>query len=421
LMRVPAGGGVPTTLTTLDAARREALHMLPAFLPDGRHYVFSSVGGDRGGVYLGVLDSAERTLLVPDAGAIGVSEPDRIFFVQKHKLMTQRVDVAGRKVVGDPILVAENIATSGPTPAAAVSPRGDIVYWSGIQDTTQLTWMTRDGTAAGLVGSPGPFMNVAISPDGRQAAVDHLDTDSGIWIVDLVRGTTTRATFGETYESTPVWSPDSKTFAFAAAHQAPPNLFMKRLDAQVEERRLVESTIQSFPQSWSRDGLIAFTSIDNKTRGDIWVVPASGEQPPRPILQTTFAETHARISPDGRWLAYDSNESGRPEVYVTAFPQPGAKWPISVDGGAWPVWRADSRELYYRAPGGRLMAVGITAEREFKAGLPMPLFQLRTNTGGLGAGTFYDVAADGRFLVNVFVDRTIPPAAVILHWTQAAR
>ncbi|HVQ41786.1 MAG TPA: protein kinase [Vicinamibacterales bacterium] len=416
LYRVPAGGGAVTPMTTLDSAHKEALHVSPAFLPDGRHYIFSVVGREGSGLYLGAVDSEERTLLVPDAGAIGVSEPDRIFFALKdHRLMTQRVDVAGRKLAGDPMLVAENIATAGPTSAAAVSPKGDIVYWTGTQDTTQLTWVKRDGTTAGMVGSPGAFMNIALSPDGRQAAVDRLDTEAGIWLVDVARGTTSRVTPGGTYESSPVWGPESRTFAFASARQAPPNLFVKRLDTQ-GERRVFDTTIQSFPQSWSRDGLIAFMSIDQKTNSDLWLVPASGEQKPWVFLQTPANETHARISPNRRWLAYDSDENGRPEIYVTTFPKAGERWPVSVGGGAWPVWAADSHEIYYRAPDGRLMAVGVSAGNDFKPGLPAQLFTPRANAGGPGAGTFYDVAADGRFLVNVFVERTIPPAAVMLNW-----
>jgi Tol biopolymer transport system component len=416
LYRVPAGGGAVTPMTTLDPAHKEALHVSPAFLPDGRHYVFTVVGRDGSGLYLGVVDSQERTLLVPDALVIGISEPDRIFFVvTDHRLMTQRVDVAGRKLVGDPILVAENIAVVGPTAAATISPRGDIVYWTGKRDTTQLTWVKRDGTTAGVVGSPGAFMNVALSPDGRQVAVDRLDTEAGIWLLDVARGTTSRSTPGGIYESSPVWGPDSRMFAFASARQAPPNLFVKRLDTQ-GERRVFDSTIQSFPQSWSRDGLIAFMSIEQKTNSDIWLVPASGEQKPWVFLQTPANETHARISPDGRWLAYDSDENGRPEVYVTTFPKAGERWPVSVGGGAWPVWSANSSELYYRAPDGGLIAVGVSAGRDFKPGLPARLFTPRANAGGPGAGTFYDVAADGRFLVNIFVERTIPPATVLLNW-----
>jgi eukaryotic-like serine/threonine-protein kinase len=419
LSRVPAGGGTATPVTTLDAAHGEAAHMSPAFLFDGRHYVFAVHGRDNTGLYLGTLDSAERTLLVPDAQWVAVSEPDRLFFVKNRILLTERVDVAGRKAVGDPVQVAEDVATTGPTPAMSVSAGGDVVYWSGGRTITQLTWVRRDGTPAGTVGPPGAYMNVRLSPDGRQAAVDRFDAGPAVWLIDVARGSISRVTFGTNYDSTPIWAPDGRSFVFASVRDTPPNLYVKRLDAQTEDKRLFRSTIQSFPQSWSQDGLIAFVSIGQKTQSDIWLVPAAGDREPWPLIQTEFVEAHPRISPDGRWLAYVSNETGRQAVYVTRFPQPGTKWAVSVGGGGWPMWRPDSRELYYRAPDGKLMAVTVGAGSEFDAGAPTPLFTPRASPGSLGIGTYYDVAADGRFLVNMIVERTSPPATVVLHWTPA--
>ncbi len=274
-----------------------------------------------------------RTRIFSDLSAIGVGVGlnDQLFFVRNRALMTQRLDVASAKVVGDPILVAEDVATTGPTVAMAVSPKNDIVYWSGGRDITQLTWVRRDGVAEGTVGPPGGYMNVALSPDGRQAAVDRFDTDPAIWLIDVTRATMTRATFGKTYESTPVWAPDGKSFVFASAREAPPNLFLKRLDVTGDDQRLFRSTIQSFPQSWSRDGLIAFVVVDPSTHHDIWVVPSSGAQEPRPLIRTQFSESYARISPDGRWLAYVSNETGEPQRVRHAISGGGAQ----VAGVAW--------------------------------------------------------------------------------------
>ena len=294
------------------------------------------------------------------------------------------------------------------------------MYRSGGQDISQLTWMRRDGTAAGTVGPPGPYMNVRLSPDGRYAAVDRFSPAPAVWLIDIARGSISRVSFGTQYDSTPIWAPDGRSFVFASARDTPPNLYIKQLDTQGEDRRLFTSTIQSFPQSWSRDGLIAFVSVDPATRNDIWLVPASGDQKPWPLIQTPFVETHARISPDGRWLAYVSNETGRQAVYVTRFPQPGTKWAVSVGGGNFPMWRPDSRELYYRAPDGKLMAVTVGAGSELDPGAPTPLFTPHANPAALGVGTYYDVAADGRFLINMFVERVTPPATVVLNWTPAA-
>jgi eukaryotic-like serine/threonine-protein kinase len=311
------------------------------------------------------------------------------------------------------------VATTGPTSAVAVSARGDVVYWAGpgTRDITQLTWVRRDGSAVGPVGPPGPYMNVMLSPDGRRAAVDRFDATPSVWVIDVERGTTLRLTFGPLYDSTPVWAPDGRSLAFASARGSPPNLFVASLDTQGEPRRVFTSVIQTFPQSWSRDGVIAFVRIDPKSLADIWTVPASGGEDPRPLIRTDFVETDPRISPNGRWLAYVTNESGRREVCVTRFPDAAGKWPVSVGGGGWPIWRPDSRELYYRAPDGKLMAVTVGAGSEFVAGAPQALFAPRARPAALGLGTYYDVAADGRFLVNMFVERRSSPATVLLNWT----
>ena len=179
----------------------------------------------------------------------------------------------------------------------------------------------------------------------------------------------------------------------------------------------IQSTLQSFPQSWSADGrFLAYVTVDPKTRGDIWVVPLDGDRKPKPVLQSPFDESYARISPDGRWLAYSSNESGQRGVYVTRFPEGGGKWLVSTSGGDFPVWSRDGRELFYRAPDRKFMAVPIAPGANFAPGSPVPLFEAPAAVSPLGIGTFYDVAPDGRFLINLFVERRSPPATVVLNW-----
>ena len=216
-----------------------------------------------------------------------------------------------------------------------------------------------------------------------------------------------------------MWAPDSQSLAFAAAREGPPNLFLKRLDT-ADDQRLFRSTIQNFPQSWSSDGAyIAYVMIEPKTQNDIWVLPVTGDRKPIPLLRTPLYEGYPRISPDGRWLAYVSNESGARAVYVTRFPQPAGKWRVSTEGGSFPVWSRDGRELFYRAPDGRLMAVAVKSGSDFEAGAPTVLFTPRARPGNLGLAWFYDVASDGRFLVNMFVDQISPPATVVLNWPAA--
>jgi eukaryotic-like serine/threonine-protein kinase len=420
LYRVSAAGGTPTPVTTLDAARTDTAHMQPVFLPDGRHFVFNLYARIKGGVYVGSLDSAEPKLVATDIVVAGFSEPSHLLFARNRDLMSQPFDLARFELSGEPELVAEDVATLGPSVAMAVAASGGaLVYWTGAQDITQPTWVQRDGTAAGTVGRPAEYMNLALSPDGRQVAIDRFDPrQTGIWLLDLARGSMTRSIVGNRYESTPVWAPDGRSFVYASARDTPPNLYLKRLDAAEADERLFVNPLQSFPQSWSPDGQsIAHYTVDPKTGGDIWLLPVTGDRRPTPYLQTSFVEHHARISPDGHWMAYVSNESGRDEVYVTRFPRASGKWPISNNGGNFPVWRRDSRELYYHAHDGQLMAVSVGAGSDFVAGRPTALFAPEARPGSLGLGTFYDVAADGRFLINMLVERTSPPATVLIDWS----
>jgi eukaryotic-like serine/threonine-protein kinase len=426
LFRVAAAGGTPTPVTVLDPARGEGAHLAPLFLPDGRHFLFGVVGGDKAGTYVAALDSPERKRLPLDSSMeslqYGFSSPDFLFFVRNRTLMAQRLDLQRFEVTGEPVRVAEGVHQIGPSAAFAVSASGTLAYWAGSQRITQPTWFQRDGTPAGTLGPPAAYMNVALSFDGRQAAVDRFDLTPGIWLLDRARGTATRATSGAIYESTPIWSPDGGSFVFAAARDTPPNLYLKPIRTAGEEDRLFRTTLQSFPQSWSADGrFIAFVTIDPKTNSDIWTLPVTGDRKPTPFLQREFDEGHPRISPDGRWMAYSSNESGRQDVYVTGFPEPAGKWPVSTSGGSFPVWRRDSRELFYRAPDGTLMAVPVGLGSDFAPGAPIPLFKPQAAIGALGLGTFYDIAPDGRFLINIFVERTSPPATVVLNWRATAK
>jgi len=417
LFRVAAAGGTPTPVTELDQSHEENAHMGPLFLPDGRHFVFGLLGRDNAGTYVASLDSPERKRLSPEASLLGFSSPDFLFFMRDRTLIAQRLDLKRLELTGEPILVAEGIARLGPGAAFAVSASGTLAYWAGAENITQPTWFQRDGAAAGTLGPPAAYMNVALSFDGRQAAVDRFDLTPGIWLLDAARGTATRATFGKIYESTPVCSPDAAAFVFAAASDTPPNLHLKRIGMAGEAERLFRNTLQSFPQSWSPDGrFIAYVTVNPKTSYDIWVLPLFGDRKPIPMLQSPFVEQHARISPDGRWMAYSSNESGSLEVYVTRFPEPRGKWLVSTNGGAFPVWRRDGRELFYRAADGKLMAVPLASGSEFAPGALIPLFQPRAAGGGLGVGWFYDVAPDGRFLINMPVERKSPPATIVLNW-----
>jgi Tol biopolymer transport system component len=428
--RVSAAGGTPTPVTRFDAAR-ETSQIWPTFLPDGRHFMFAKLAGEASGIYVGSLDSGELKVLMridPSSGDFPSSPafapPGYLLFARRGVLLAQPFDVERLELAGEPFRVAEGVDNVGPWASFSVSRNGVLAYWSRGFDTTQLTWVDRTGRATGTVGAPGAYGHIALSSDGTRVALERSNPADGIWVVDIARGGTVRIA-SEVYTTSPVWSPDGDAILYAAARDTPPNLFVKRLSASGETERLVQTPIQHFPTHWSPDGRLAiYVVFDAKTRADLWMMPVFGDRTPTLILQTPANEYNARISPDGRWIAYESDESGRYEVYVTSFPRPGRRWLVSVNGGKEPVWGRDGRELYYLSDSGNrtLTAVPVSTSPSFEPGVPAPLFEsraVRVPAGGPGAT--YDVAGDGRFLINTLVERSSAPLSVVLNWLTDVR
>jgi eukaryotic-like serine/threonine-protein kinase len=416
LYRVPASGGSPTpVMSDLTSGR---VVRWPLFLPDGRHFVALILGGDDTGVFLGSLDSAEHTRLKPigtnDLTSLGFTEPDYLLFVQDRNLMAQRLDIAHRSLVGDVIRIAEGVEMNPPSAAFSVSPQGVLAYWAGSRMTSELSWVDRQGKK--LDGGPairGVFNNFSITADAGRVAIDRLDTSPfSIWTVDLERGGATMRVTSDFPAFGPVWSPDGTQILYSEARDGPPNVWLTKLDRASPAERLTQSNLVEFPHDWTRDGKFAvFVRQDPKTGEDIWVLPMTGDRTPHPIVNTPFSEYDPRVSHDGRWLAYASNESGRYEVYVTAFPTSSERWKVSTNGGERPTWRRDGRELFYREAT-KLMAVPVVSGRDFAAGTPTMLFEgLRTDSG-----LSYDVALDGRFLVSRVVERTDAPLTLVTEW-----
>jgi Tol biopolymer transport system component len=421
LYRVPATGGTPTPVTRLDAAR-ESAHLWPSFLPDGKQFVFARIAGEHSGLYACSLDPCEPKLVIradlstsdfPFQAAF--APPRYLVYARRGVVMAQAFDLERLELTGDPLRVVEGVDTAGPAAAFSVSQNGVLAYWSGGGSTTQLTWVDRAGQVLGTAAAPGPYRHVALSPDGAHAAVD-TGAASGIQVVDIRRGAIAPLVAG--IAISPVWSPDGDAILFSAARDTPPNLFLKRLNAPGDGERLVQAPIQQFPLHWSPDGQsVVYARLGPETRWDLWVLPMAGDRSPTPFLSTPANETLARISPDGQWIAYQSDESGRYEVYVTSYPQPGRRWPASVNGGTSPTWRKDGREMYYDSADHRLMAVPVGLGPIFTPGVPVPLFALRAiRVVGRGLGWSYDVAPDGRFLVNTLIERSAAPLTVVLNW-----
>ncbi|MBA2525183.1 MAG: serine/threonine-protein kinase, partial [Pyrinomonadaceae bacterium] len=337
LSRVNAAGGKPEGVTEMDAAHEERVHNFPSFLPDGKHYLFHIRGGDNPGIYVGSLDARDRKLLIPLSAdganatrAVWSPQGYILYALNRTTLLARAFDPNRLELRGEPFRVADNVIVSQAGNARfAVSANGVLAFiQGGAPDIVQLTWHDRNDKRLGVIGPAAPWLTFRLSPDERFAALirDEPNRLSSLWLLDLLQGATTRfITEGNNNE--PVWSPDGKQLAFSSARNSPPTLFLKPLTGNVPEERLLQSRFQSFPVSWSPDGKsLIYGMFSPLTRGDIWLLPLSGERKPQPLVQTKSNERFGRVSPDGNWLVYQSDESGSNEIYVTQFPQPARSW-----------------------------------------------------------------------------------------------
>jgi dipeptidyl aminopeptidase/acylaminoacyl peptidase len=399
-------------------------------LPDGRHYLYLALSGQQANnaIYVMSLDSPEtrRLLSGAEAGAT-YAPPGYLLFLRGTTLMAQPFDAERLELTGEPHPIAENVIFNIVPRLAgfSVSDNGVLVYRSNASANTQLTWFDRAGRPLGTVGPTADQRNHALSPDGRRVAVGRIDLDAGtrdIWLIDLERGTNTRFTSDPSNDAFPLWSPDGSRIVFSSQRETGlAAIYQKPASGTGSEELFVQANLPVIPTDWSRDGqyLLCQTSNDPKTHFDLWVLPLSGERKLIPLFQTEFNEVQGQFSPDARWVAYASNESGRLEIYVQSFPPGRGKWQISTNGGAQPQWRRDGRELFYMSGDLKLMAVEIrAAPNRFEASLPRPLFNLHIVTLPV-VRNHYAVSADGqRFLVNTLVEESAPsPLTVVMNWT----
>ena len=442
MRQVPEAGGVATDVTALDASQQDVFQSLPTFLPDGRHFVYFRWNGvaEKRGIFAGSLDvkpsdqSRERLVATTFGGVWAPSATGaggHLFFMRDGTLMAQLFDASRLKLTGQPIPVAEQVGTVGANGFFSISANGSLAYRAGGSTANrQLTWFDRQGKQSATAFDPGPYLDLSLAPDGSRGAILRGPAQSpDIWLHDFMRGVSTRFTFDQNaVESTligkgPVWSPDGNRIAFSSLRGGVLDLFEKPSSGAGNEALLVHSGSSETPDDWSRDGrFLLYTELNGKTNYDLMVLPLEGnDRKPVPLANTTFAEAQGSFSPDTRWFAYGSNESGRIEVYVQPFTPPGSgsppavgKWQISRDGGARPKWRADGKELIFRAPNGSPMAVDITTSPAFQAGIPKPLFTMPTNVGP------WDMTADGkRFLAATPLQAqqtTSTPITVVLDW-----
>jgi len=418
ISRVPATGGTPVAAVKADASRKEGQVGWPEFLPDGRHFLYMAIGqkAEDSAYRIGSLDSAETKLVAPAQTLVTYAPPGYLLFVRDRTLVAQPFDAKALKTTGEPVPLAEHIGSDSVGLAFfSVSRDGTLAYRTG-ERGDRLVWVDRSGKEGDTVGDPGDYHNPAFSPGGDRLAFDLADPRSGktdIWVRDLKRGVSSRFTFGTDAATLPLWSPDGRRILFSAGD----DLYEKAVEGQGDAKLLLKSDETKFACDWSRDGrLVAFSSLGKETGWDIWVLPMSGEPKPVPFLKTQFAELMPVFSQDGRFLAYQSNESGRMEIYVQSFPGPGGKWQVSTSGGREPQWRADGRELYYRGLDQKVMAVDIQTGSGITAGSPRALFQGRFDSA-ISRNRFLPTADGKRFLTVAPLGReTMAPTTVVLNW-----
>lgn len=433
LARVSASGGVVTPLTSLNTSTGETSHRSPQFLPDGRHFIYfvMFLPREKAGVYLGSLDSGEIRRLLTTPYNAAYASPGYLLFIRGETLVAQSFDPQSLQLSGHPIPLADGVFLAKSTGVANFfSSQGRVLaYVNSSADSRQLEWFDRDGKSLGHLGRPQAFSSQSpkLSPDGKRLAVARGPVGGeDIWLWDLVSGISSRFTFDPARDNSPVWSPDGSQIIFRSDRAGRYRFYEKNSTGSGEEKVIFESPSQAIlqPQDLSSDGrTLLYVTPGENTGLDIWALPLKGGEggKPFPYLQTEFSENQAQFSPDGRWVAYTSNELGRDEVFLQSFPRPGSKRQVSSGGGVQPRWRADGRELYYLAPDQKLMAVAVRPGSNLELGTPKVLFQTRLATVGTAAPEnrqLYDVTPDGkRFLLSLLPEQAGPPITVILNWT----
>ena len=435
--RVSPTEGKASQITKTDASRQERAHGFPVLLPDGRHFLYTrlAASAENAGVFLGSLDAkpdaqGSRRILPEQSSSIYIpptgSGPGYLVFLQDRVLMAQPFDAKRFELRGEPVAVAEQIGTLGSYGFFSASATGTLAYRLGGVDANnrQLTWYDREGKTLGVVGPPVDFAGQPVlSPDGGAVAITRIDRQVGvsdIWVHDLARNTDSRLTSAPGGNANPVWSPDGSKIAFGSNRSGTPRVYQRTASGVGQDEELDKDARSKSVRDWSRDGqyLIEEVGRTSKTGLAVWVLPLFGDRKPFPYLESEFDQENPKVSPNGQWLAYESNETKRNEIYVQSFPKPGGKWQVSTDGGISPVWSRDGKELFFRGANGKLMVIAVRngVGNKFDSDPAKPLFDLPAN-----AGTF-DVTKDGRFLIPAPVGQSASaPITVVVNWAAGLK
>jgi Tol biopolymer transport system component len=425
LSRVSSLGGSPVEMTRPDTARFETSHRWPVFLPDGRHslYLAANFTGHRemNAIFLGSLDSQEKRQIVTTSANVAYADPGYLLYLRDQTLVAQPFDRQRYVLSGEPHTVSDEVLYFPQVDRAVYSvANGEVLVTQTGKGASlsQLAWFDRTGKPAGTVGAPGWYNNVRLSPEGRRIATDQTDPDGmniDVWLHEPARGATTRLTFDPAMDYAPVWSPDGKHVLFGSSRRLGFRLYLKNADDSGFEEEVADlgPDWQISAWDWSRDSKNVLVRKGN----ELWYLTWP-ERKAKPLLQAKWTVRSAQFSPDGRWMAYSSNEAGKWEVYVSPFPSVNGKWQVSSAGGQEPRWRQDGKELFYLSAEGKMMAVAVTASPSFAASSPITLFQTHRRQPVSSNDVFsYDVSADGqKFLIDAKVDEAnAAPLSILLN------
>ena len=434
LLRVGVNGGTPELASKLDASRLEDSHRWPQFLPDQQHFLFwarNALGSGEQTIYIGKLGSLEAKIVLKTPNA-ALYASGYMIFMRDQTLLAQPFDAKRMELSGEPTPIGEHIAINGATnvPEFSASEAGTLIYQTGdAAGAWDLLWFTRDGKPAGAITQQERYYYPALSPDGNFLAVSLFNGTQGVtnlWVFDLKRGTKSRLTFNTGIQIGALWSRDGKTLYYAGDIKGIRHIYSKAADGSGSEQTILETPgISELPYSLSPDGrsLVYTRQVADqaKKNTDIWVLPLTGDRKPFPIVETPFEDMNPAVSPAGKWMAYQNNESGHSEVYMTPFPGGGARWQVSTNGGVDPRWRGDGKELYYLDLTDNLMAVDVDGSGAApRLGAPHALFQASGVQRQVGT---YVVTADGKkFLINSgSTKQGTEPLTLVTNWTAEVK
>ncbi|MCU1234355.1 MAG: serine/threonine protein kinase [Candidatus Solibacter sp.] len=425
LVKVSAAGGTPTLIS--QPGPLSTVRLWPSYLPDGKHFLYSAASSrveDRG-VWVGSLDGAPPVRVLAVEANAQYSPPGFLLFTRNDVLLAQRFDAERLRISGEPFPVAEEVARFIMIAGSQFSVGGgNLAYRTGQAElNTELVWLDRAGNRVGAVGETADFSNPALSPDGRLLAVGKRDPATrkrDLWIYDLARGTSSRITFDPADDYNATWSPDGQSIIFASDRKGPRDLYRKLASGTGPEETLLESGEDKSPEHWTPDGKYLIYNVGG-TKHDLWMLPLTGDRKPSPLVKGPFTFQQAQVSPNGKWIAYVSNESGRNEVFVQNFPPAGGKWPISSADGMEPQWSRDGNELFYLQGSQQMMAVAVKESSDrFDAGVPKALFTVQMRSGGRNR---YIVSPDAKkFLAITQTEvRNTQPMTVVLNWFSGVK